>query len=185
MKIGLIADNHSGKADGSDLPQQVLEAFAGCDLIVHCGDAGSWGTLDRLQSVAPVVGVLGGHNGSGDDRRISGTSRVIDLDGLRAGVVHDLVRQGITSESYPALKPASGDLATGLRSFFKERIDVLLYAGTHVPRIASAGGILLVNPGSPTLPNDRPKPSLGAVAVIDVVDRIATARTVELWRNAS
>ena len=44
-RIGVIADNHSRTSDGADLPQPVLEAFSGVDLIVHCGDAGSWGTL--------------------------------------------------------------------------------------------------------------------------------------------
>ena len=182
MKIGVIADNHSGKPDGADVPQQVLDAFAGCDLIVHCGDAGSWGTFDRLETVAPVVAVLGGHNGNGDDRRIGGKKRVIDAGGLRAGVVHDLVSQGVTTESYPALKPAKGDLGSSLRAFFGEPVDLVLYAGTHVPRIASAGGILMVNGGSPTLPLDRPKGSLGAVAVVEVEGGVATARTVELWR---
>src|SRR5262249_12357619 len=124
-------------------------------------------------------------NGNGDDRRIAGKKRVIDVGGLRAGVVHDLVAQGVTTESHPALRPASGELGPALRAFFGEPIDLLLYAGTHVPRIASAGGILRVNGGSPTLPADRPKGpngALGAVAVVDIEDGVATARTVELWR---
>ena len=182
MKVGVIADNHSGKADGSDVPRQVLDALTGVDLIVHCGDAGSWGTLDRLGTVAPVVGVLGGHNGNGEDRRISGKKRVIDVDGLRAGIVHDLVSQGVTTESHPSLRSAKGELGEALRAFFGEPVDLVLYAGTHVPRIASAGGILMVNGGSPTLPADRPKGSLGAIAIVEVVDRVATARTVDLWR---
>jgi putative phosphoesterase len=186
-RIGIISDNHSRTADGSDVPQQVLDAFAGADLIVHCGDAGSWGTLDRLETVAPVLGVRArnGQNGQGDDRRIEGDKRVIDLGGLRAGVVHDLVTQGLTTESHPALKPVSGALAEALAGFFGEPIDVLLYGGTHVPRVGSAGGVLLVNPGSPTLPGDRPKPSLGAVAIVEVEAGITAARVVELWREPS
>ena len=179
-RIGVIADNHSRTPDGSDVPQAVLDAFAGVDLIVHCGDSGSWGTLERLQTVAPVVGVSGGHNGEGDDARITGAKRVIELEGLRAGVVHDLVRQGLVTESTPRIVPASGDLGAGLRAFFGEPIDVLLYAGTHVPRIAYTRGILMVNGGSPTIPTDRPKGSLGTVAIVEVENRIATARIVEL-----
>jgi len=183
MRLGVIADNHSGTVDGSDVPQRALDAFAGVDLIVHCGDAGSWGTLNRLATVAPVVGVRGGHNGEGEDARIVGDKRVIDAGGLRAGVVHDLVRQGVLASSNPTLKPVVADLGAALRSFFGEQVDLVLYAGTHVPRIAHAGGLLLVNPGSPTLPADRPKGSLGAVALVDIEDGIATARTVELWRS--
>jgi putative phosphoesterase len=181
-RIGVIADNHSGKPDGSDVPQQVLDAFTGVDLIVHCGDAGSWGALDRLATVAPVLGVRGGHNGTGEDARIAGEQRVIDIDGLRAGVVHDLVKQGVATESHPTLKPAARDLAGALTGFFGEPIDLLLYAGTHVPRIGWADGVFLVNPGSPTLPVDRPKGSLGAVAVVECDGGIAGARIVELWR---
>ena len=182
-RIGVLADNHSRTADGSDVPQAVLDAFAGVDLIVHCGDAGSWGTLDRLATVAPVVGVAGGHNGTGTDERISGDRRVIDAGGLRAGVVHDLVHFGLTTESTPAFKPTSDDLAKALETFFGEPIDILLYAGTHVPRIAWASGMLLVNGGSPTLPNDRPQGSLGTVAIVEVTDGIASARIVELAKE--
>jgi hypothetical protein len=54
MKLGLLADTHSNKNDGSDLPDDVLSAFGGVDLIVHLGDIGRKGILDRLQDVAPV-----------------------------------------------------------------------------------------------------------------------------------
>lgn len=182
-RIGVLADNHSRTPDGSDVPQSVLDAFAGVDLIVHCGDAGSWGTLDRLETVAPVLGVLGGHNGKGDDKRIAGDRRVLDVGGLRAGVVHDLVHFGLTTESAPTFKPTSDDLAKALATFFGEPVDVLLYAGTHIPRIAWASGILLVNGGSPTLPNDRPQGSPGTVAVVEVADGIASARIVELAKE--
>jgi hypothetical protein len=180
-RIGVIADNHSRTEDGNDVPQAVLDAFAGVDLIVHCGDAGSWGTLDRLATVAPVVGVKGGHNGPSEDQRIHGDKHVIDIGGLRAGIVHDLVKQGVTIESNPRVLPKS-ELREALTKFFGEPIDVLLYAGTHVPRIAYAKGMLMVNPGSPTIPVDRPKGSLGAVALVDVDGDVATAKIVELWR---
>lgn len=182
QRIGIIADNHSRTADGADLPQAVLDAFSGVDLIVHCGDAGSWGALDRLATVAPVVGVEGGHNGETADTRITGTKRVIDVGPLRAGIVHDLVRHKITTESNPKLVPVEPDFAAALDRFFGEDIDVLIYAGTHVARIGQAGGIFLVNPGSPTLPGDRPKGSLGTVAVLEVDGDIASARVIELWR---
>src|SRR5438067_10300597 len=102
--IGLIADNHSQTVDGSDVPDVVLRAFDGTDLILHLGDAGSWGTLDRLATVAPVLAVAGGHNGEGPDTRVSGLTRVERLEGLRAGMVHDLVGRGAASETAKALQ---------------------------------------------------------------------------------
>ena len=58
-RIGFLADTHSRKADGSDLPQQALDAFAGVDLIVHLGDIGQKGILERLGEVAPVLILAG------------------------------------------------------------------------------------------------------------------------------
>jgi predicted phosphodiesterase len=105
----------------------------------------------------------------------------MNIGGLRTGIVHDLVKQGVTSESAPRFLPKD-DLRKSLETFFGEPIDMLLYAGTHVPRIAFAKGMLMVNPGSPTIPLDRPKGSLGAVAVVDVDGEMASAKIVELWR---
>ena len=178
-RIGLIADNHSRADDGSDLPDGVLRAFEGADVILHLGDAGSWGTFDRLATVAPVMAVLGGHNGAEPDTRVRGLSRTETIDGLRVGMVHDLVARGVTSESAPKMK-FKGAPRESLRALFGGDIDLLAYAGTHVPRIAWADGMLLVNPGSPTMPLDRPKGSLGRVALIEIEDGIATARVVDL-----
>jgi putative phosphoesterase len=178
-RIGLIADNHSRTDDGSDVPDGVLRAFDGADLILHLGDAGSWGTLDRLATIAPVVAVLGGHNGMDPDTRVGGLTRIETIEGLRVGMVHDLVTRGVTSESAPALRFIAAPRAA-LRTVFAEDVDVLTYAGTHVPRIAWADGMLLVNPGSPTLPNDRPKGSLGRVALIEIDDGVASAWVVDL-----
>ena len=182
QRIGVIADNHSRTTDGSDVPQAVLEAFMGVDLIVHCGDAGSWGGLDRLASIAPVVGVRGGHNGDGDDTRISGQTRVLELEGLRVGVVHDFVQRGVLAQAHPAMKPATDDTKAAIETLFGGPVDVVLYAGTHVPRIGAFGGMLMVNPGSPTIPLDRSKGSLGAVAIVELERGFASARIVELWR---
>ena len=178
-RIGLIADNHSRTDDGSDLPDGVMRAFDGADLILHLGDAGSWGTFDRLATIAPVLAVLGGHNGPDPDVRVRGLSRTETIDGLRVGMVHDLVARGVTSESAPALKFTAAPRES-LRALFGADIDVLAYAGTHVPRIAWADGMLLVNPGSPTLPNDRPKGALGRVALIEIDGGVASARVVDL-----
>lgn len=180
QRIGVIADNHSRTADGSDVPQAVLDAFAGVDLIVHCGDAGTWGTLDRLATVAPVVGVLGGHNGSAADPRVVGDRRVIEFAGRKVGMVHDLVGRGVMRETDPAFKPLADDLVGAITSFFGERPDVILYAGTHVARIGYAGGMFWVNAGSPTLPAGQRPGSPGTVAVVTFEDDMVSARVVDL-----
>ena len=178
-RIGLIADNHSRTADGSDVPDEVLAAFKGVDLIVHCGDAGSWGTLDRLETIAPVIAVEGGHNGVGADPRVGGFGRVEMIDGLRVGIVHDLVRQGVAKEMTEQIEFA-GEPAARFVKLFGGPIDVLLYAGTHRPQIGSADGVFMVNPGSPTLADGRGPGKLGHVAVVELADGVAMARVIDL-----
>ena len=180
VRVGVIADNHSRTPDGADLPAGVLDAFAGADLIVHCGDARSWGTLDRLATVAPVVAVLGGDNGKEPDPRVSGDRRVIDVAGRRVGIVHDLVEKGAMKETNPGFVSPADDLSSAMRDFFGERVDVIFYAGTHVPRIGIAAGILWVNGGSPTLMVGRPPGSPGTVAVVDFDELIVSAKIVDL-----
>jgi putative phosphoesterase len=178
-RIGLIADNHSRTVDGADVPDAVLRAFDGADLILHLGDAGTWGTLDRLATVAPVLAVLGGHNGADPDVRVGGLTRIERIEGLRVGMVHDLVGRGVATETLTALR-FNGPPREALRGLLGGDIDVLAYAGTHDPRIAWTDGLLLVNPGSATLPAGRAKGSLGHVAVVEIVDRVASARVVDL-----
>lgn len=178
-RIGLVADNHSRSEDGADVPDAVLRAFDGVDLVMHLGDAGTWGTLDRLATVAPVIAVLGGHNGISPDLRVAGLTRVEKIEGLRVGMVHDLVGRGAAAEMRDAVV-FKGRPRDALRTLLGGEIDLLAYAGTHDPRIAWAEGLLLVNPGSPTLPAGRAKGSLGHVALVEIAEGIASARVVDL-----
>ena len=61
-----------------------------------------------------------------------------------------------------------------IRQVFGQRLDVLLCASTHQAIIASASGVLIVNPGSPTL-SDRP-----SIAVLHVADRLARIEPIRL-----
>lgn len=103
-RIGLVADTHLRKEDGSDFPPVALDALQGVDLIVHCGDMGDQRVLlDRLESVAPVLAVRsfldnrqhGEHFQSGSEQRVGGYTRIVEAGGLRVGVVHEFPRHGI------------------------------------------------------------------------------------------
>jgi len=51
--VGVISDTHGL------LRETALEALAGSGLIIHAGDIGKPGILERLQTIAPVVAVKG------------------------------------------------------------------------------------------------------------------------------
>lgn len=67
-----------------------------------------------------------------------------------------------------------------LEEKFGGPVDVVAYANTHVDRVSSLQGVLLVNPGSPNLPAGQRKGGPGTVAVLDVADGLATVEIIDL-----
>lgn len=170
-RIGFLADSHSRKADGSDLPQQALDAFAGCTLIIHLGDIGQKGILARLGAVAPVLVPVGDNKGyilvSGGAAPV----KVVESSGVRVGLTFN-----ITNPDKAIVVGESGSLQFGdkplpdllLRRFGRE-VDVVAFGGTHRQLEQAHEGVLFFNPGSPTLPSDRQgDDDLGSVAVLDL-----------------
>ncbi len=133
-RIGFLADSHSRKADGSDLPRQALDAFAGVDLIIHLGDIGQKGILARLASVAPVLVPAGANKGyipvSGSG---SAPVKVIEAGGLSVGLTFNITlpRKDIVVEEDGRLKFPDKPLTEILRSRFARMVDVVAYGGTH------------------------------------------------------
>jgi putative phosphoesterase len=190
-RIGLISDTHFTAPDGSDVPDRVVEALRGVDLILHLGHISNPRALDRFDAVAPVLAV----DTALDDRlfaepiadevargRVAHRTDRIEAGGLRIGMVHDL------GAGEPSIPPAAGgglDFPDGqldavLQAIFGGPVDIVAYAATHVPRVLYRQGVLFVNPGSPNLPDDRPKGSAGTLAILDVNAGTATVEIVDL-----
>jgi putative phosphoesterase len=185
-RIGLIADNHSRRDDGSDLPQAALDALQGVDLILHCGDTGNVGTLDRLQTLAPVLAVPGGHVDGGrgrEDPRLAPTTRVVVVDGVRIGMIHEIGKHGIAVEGAPEGRLAFPDVPINdiLASKFGQPVEVVAFGGTHFDMVGQYQGVLLVNPGSPNLPAQRRTPDeLGTIAILEIRDQVIGVQVVRL-----
>jgi putative phosphoesterase len=150
LKLAVLADCHihPGKVDW---PKGALKALDGVDMIVTLGDMGESSGLDALAAIAPVSGVRGGDDV--DDPRTAPRARKLELQGVAIGCVFDPVRAGlVTREEGLALTEGFADAATSL---FGGRIDVLLCASTHQSAEARLDGVLVVDPGSLTLPADE------------------------------
>jgi len=141
MRIGLLADTHIPK-DAKMLPPHIKVAFDGVDLILHAGDIYLLTVLDELEAIAPVIAARG--NGdwklSCDDRLKD--SHVLDLVGFKVGLTHAF---------YTELPLAS--FGKIMEREFGEPVDVIVSGDTHVAAVERYKGVLMVNPGSPTLPN--------------------------------
>jgi putative phosphoesterase len=169
-RVGFLADTHSAKADGSDLPDRVLEAFAGVDLVVHLGDIGRKGILDRLLGVAPVLVPVGGNKGyvpwlEGGGESTEAPVRVITSGDHAVGLCFNLAQPDKQIVVGDDVDFGDEPLAKLLQRRFKAPVGAVAFGGTHRPIELRHEGVLFFNPGSPNLPMEG---SPGAVAVLDL-----------------
>ncbi|HUP84768.1 MAG TPA: metallophosphoesterase family protein [Acidimicrobiales bacterium] len=178
-KIGFLADTHSNRPDGSDLPDAVLKAFKGVDLIVHLGDVGRKGILDRLGEVAQVWVPYGDDKGY-VPHLAREAEPVKVLDG-RLGLTFNLTKPdkkiAVGQGAPTTIAYVDGALPALLQRRFKADVAVVAFGGTHVAHAEERDGVLFVNPGSPTLPSDGPT---GSVAVLDLSTKKPKATLIRL-----
>ncbi|MGH8245052.1 MAG: metallophosphoesterase family protein [Gammaproteobacteria bacterium] len=175
MRIGLISDTHVPTATPFLWPE-IYEALRGVDLILHAGDLMVPEVIDWLEEVAPVTAVWGNGDFRGwqrtvppDDLRLS-EAKVLSVDGLRIGLVHDL-----QLPEAPPLRTLEGQM----QHYFRGPVDVIVRGSTHAAEITTLKGVLIVNPGSPTFPNHQ-SARLGTVGFLTVEDGAVSAEIVQL-----
>ena len=149
MRVAVIGDTHMPRGTRR-LPDRCLEELAASDLIVHLGDFSTRSVFDALCSLGPP---LEGVHGNVDDawlRRTLPQRKVIDVAGIRFGLVHDA-------------GPARGRLAR-MRAAFPDA-ETVLFGHSHLPLAEIEGGFQIFNPGSPTERRRAPHRSMGTMTV--------------------
>lgn len=177
MRIGLISDTHVPEA-GPELPPQVYEALRGVDLILHAGDMHIIDVLDWLEDIAPVFAARGNGDyashssihrpGVPEDPRVK-EAHVLDLEGVRVGLIHGF--------ALPAEVPWRTQEEL-LAMYFGGPVDVVVCGDTHEARIDMEPNLLVVNPGSPTLPGQIR--ALGTVGFLEIQGGKAEASLLQL-----
>jgi len=132
------------------LPQKIVDLAREADEIWHLGDVCEPTISGDLEALGPPVTIVRGNCDSNSEWPL-----VVDLvrDGLRFRLQH------IPPESRP------------------DDVDVVLHGHTHVPRNEKRGGVLFLNPGCVTRPNQG---SPASVAWLEVRDGKAQWRLVLL-----
>lgn len=170
MKIGLISDTHIPDYH-NEPPEQIKDAFADVELILHAGDIYESSCLDWLETIAPVVPCEG--NGdylrSIEDNRIK-RSQVLELEGFKIGLTHAI--------PIPEIEPYA-TLEKTMEREFNGPVDIIVYGDTHVEEILRLKGVLLINPGSPTLPHNLTH-LLGTVGILEIKDGTVAARILRI-----
>ena len=177
MKIGLIADTHIPEA-GDSLPEKIWEVFRDTELILHAGDLHILAVLDWLEGIAPVKAARGnGDEGMGGRPLVPEDPRllpvhVLHIQDLRIGLTHTIP----LPEETPWIP-----LAKTMDRLFGSRVDVIVFGDSHVDYIGNHDGVLLVNPGSPTLPYNLTG-HVGTVGILEINHGKPTPRIVPLGR---
>jgi len=155
VRIALIADTHlpSVIRQLDELGPEIGDFLATVDLILHAGDVTAPAVLDWCGEYAPTL-VAQGNNDLFEDSRMA-KRQLLDVEGWRIAMVHEI---------RPRSRPTAAILETHLDG---ERPDVLISGDTHVEYLERREDLLLVNPGSPTLPHHK-EFRLGAVGLLDV-----------------
>ncbi|MDA1239367.1 MAG: YfcE family phosphodiesterase [Chloroflexi bacterium] len=172
MRIAVISDTHlpSLIRTPDELGPQLAAFLHGADLILHGGDVVRPSVLDWCEQFAPLL-VARGNNDSFDDRRMA-DRQIVDIEGWRIGMVHEL---------RPEERPVGVLLDQALGG---ERVDILIGGDTHIERLEFRDGVLVLNPGSPTLPHHR-EFRLGAAAMLEITPGRVFAEIVTLGHSES
>ena len=167
MRIAVISDTHlpSLIRDPDGLGPELARFLAGADLILHGGDVVRPSVLEWCEQFAPVL-VAKGNNDDFEDRRMA-HRQILDVDGWRIGMVHEL---------RPEDRPVEVLVEEALGG---ERVDILIGGDTHVERLEHRDGVVVLNPGSPTLPHHR-EFRLGAAALLEFTSAGMRAEVVAL-----
>jgi putative phosphoesterase len=152
MRIAVISDTHMPRGNRA-LPGRAVAELREADAILHGGDFMRAEVLESLQRLGPPVH---GIHGNVDDealRRMLPAARVVELGGVRIGMVHDA-------------GPRQGRLAR-MRFRFKDA-SAVVFGHSHLPlHEADADGFQIFNPGSPTERRSAPTHTMGIATVED------------------
>ena len=160
MRVVVLADTHLRDAQEKRLTPAAAAEVARADAILHAGDVTEPRLLEELAAVAPTHAVLGNN-----DVALAGRlpeTLVLDLAGVRVGMVHDS-------------GPKTGREGR-MRRLFPDA-DVVVFGHSHIPwNQPGIDGQLLFNPGSATQRRTQPHRTLG---VLDLADgRVRRAEIV-------
>jgi hypothetical protein len=121
------------------------------DVIVHAGDFVARAVLDELEALGPPVIAVHGNQDDAQLRDLLPAERVIEIGGVRIGLVHDA-------------GPAKGRV-NRLRRRFAD-CDAVVFGHSHIPLHETGDdGFSVFNPGSPTDRRRQPEHTMGIAQV--------------------
>ena len=159
LVVGLLSDTHIPHRM-TRLPESLLEAMEGADLILHAGDVDDPDALEPLRAIAPVYAVRGNYHFHEFSDGGASLPAVLELSlaGHRVVATHGHF-PGLVGLALKGVEFTIGLLgpwaSVGATRRIVRRVtrlypdaDVIVFGHTHKAHIERVGRTLLVNPGS-------------------------------------
>jgi putative phosphoesterase len=131
MKIGVISDTHLRELH-PEFKRTIELHFKDVEKIFHAGDFVEWSVAEYLSSLKELIAVSGNMD-SQDIRKAFPQKRIIELKGLKIGLIH------------------GGGSPYGIESRIRDEfddVDAIVYGHSHTPAHHQVKNIYFFNPGS-------------------------------------
>jgi len=135
LKLLVVSDTHIPDRL-RELPEDIMEAAEDADGIIHAGDFTGEEALWLFRGMTSSFYAVRGNMDAPGVARVLNGRLVFELEGLRIGLIH-------------GSGPPDG-LYQRVRRLLPEDLDVLVFGHSHVPVLENDGGLLVLNPGSPS-----------------------------------
>ena len=139
-----------------------MRLLSGADLVLHGGDFVTVQVLEDLRAIGPPVEGISGNMDEPALKETLPKERVVEVDGLRIGMVHN---------AGPRLRREAR-----LAARFED-CEAVVYGHTHIPQVERFQHLWILNPGSPT---DKRSAPVHSMLVLRVQRRRITPELVTL-----
>lgn len=167
MNLIILSDTHikNGQSLLSRLPEELISIIKSSDLIIHAGDFETLACYKELEVLGKLVAVHGDTD-SPELMKFLPERKVINIEEIKIGIIH---KGQLTSEN-----------TDGLRYLAKEMgVDVLIFGHFHHP-IAHRSEVLLLSPGSATVPGIAEPSAIR----LEIINKTITGKIIRCKDNS-
>ena len=150
QQLALVGDTHLPRGRRR-LPDACIERLRAADLVIHTGDFSTAAAYEEIAGIAQRLVAVHGNVDDAPLRERLPRRRVIEVGGVRIGLIHDA-------------GPARGRLARMRREF--PDADAVVFGHSHLPLHEGDETFEIFNPGSPTERRRSPAHTMGVAAVL-------------------
>lgn len=150
VKLAVISDSHGNEFS----IVRALEAVGSCDAVIHLGDHAADAEQICGKLGKPLYAVLGNCDALRRPKGDYSYEQLVEIEGAKLLIMHGH-RYGVDSYSTFGARQRALEL----------HADALLYGHTHYPEASMKDGMLVMNPGSTSLPRRGSRRSAGLLII--------------------